>query len=223
LSAHPRSGTSAALDATITATADPEFVDMVIRLGAPLTQEDRAAAKRLLDALLAALSDEARVYVWYACALAGRPAPQSRSPALSHGRCWISRSGSRSRTGNHLVRSEIPRRTTPLTKGCACRNGIGRVERPRWCAFSQAHRRLTEGACGSHRRGGRRDSDNQVAVIVDHLPSWRRAAVRSCPRRAAELYVDLAKRDLACDLFLIGLGEEPLSEDLFTPNDARDG
>jgi hypothetical protein len=63
--------------------------------------------------------------------------------------------------------------------------------------------------------------DDCVIVIVDHRPTWRRAAVRSRPRRATKLYVDLAKRDLACDLFLIGLGEEPLSEDFFTPSDKR--
>jgi hypothetical protein len=30
--------------------------------------------------------------------------------------------------------------------------------------------------------------------------------------------VDPVKRDLACDLFLIGLGEDPLSEDHFAPD-----
>jgi len=64
---------ASALDAAVTATADRKLIDAIIDLAVPLTQENWAAAKRLRDSLLGALSEEARVYVWVACALAGMP------------------------------------------------------------------------------------------------------------------------------------------------------
>ncbi|WP_046863079.1 hypothetical protein [Microvirga massiliensis] len=65
------------------------------------------------------------------------------------------------------------------------------------------------------------DPDDSVVVTVDHLPTWRRAPVRACLRRLAAHYVQLARDELARDLFLLARGEEPLGEDLFTPEDER--
>jgi len=62
-----------ALERVIVAIADARLVEMVTSLGLALVSEDWATAKRLRDAMLPALSDEARVYTWYACALAGMP------------------------------------------------------------------------------------------------------------------------------------------------------
>jgi hypothetical protein len=64
-----------ALDAAITTTPanEAELIDMIIRLGVPLLQGDWPAAERLRAEMLEALSDEARDYVVYACALAGMP------------------------------------------------------------------------------------------------------------------------------------------------------
>lgn len=62
-----------ALEQVIVGVADARLIEMITRLGVGLVGEDWAGARRLRDAMLPALSDEARVYVWYGCALAGMP------------------------------------------------------------------------------------------------------------------------------------------------------
>jgi hypothetical protein len=44
-----------------------------------------------------------------------------------------------------------------------------------------------------------------------------------CSRRAAAHYVGLDKRVVACDRFLISIGEDHYREDLFAPDDERKG
>ncbi|WP_046865092.1 hypothetical protein [Microvirga massiliensis] len=65
------------------------------------------------------------------------------------------------------------------------------------------------------------DPEDEVVITVDHLPTWRRAPVHARPRRLAADYVRFAIEHLARDLFLLGLGEDPIGEDLFTPEDER--
>ena len=65
------------------------------------------------------------------------------------------------------------------------------------------------------------DPEDRVVVTVDHRPTWRRAPVHARPRRLAADYVRFAREHLARDLFLLGLGEDPIGEDLFTPEDER--
>ena len=65
------------------------------------------------------------------------------------------------------------------------------------------------------------DPEDKVEVTVDYLPTWRWAPVHACPRRLVADYVLFAREHLARDLFLLGLGEDPIGADLFTPEDER--
>jgi hypothetical protein len=62
-----------AFEKVVADIADARLIEMVTRLGVCLLDENWAEGRRLRDAMLPALSDETRVYLWYGCALAGMP------------------------------------------------------------------------------------------------------------------------------------------------------
>ncbi|WP_457090586.1 AAA family ATPase [Microvirga sp. P5_D2] len=183
-----------ALDAAVTETAEPDLVDSIIRLGVPLTQEDWAAAKRLRDSLLPALSDEGRVYTWYACALAGMPGA-AEQVAVAFARAalaieiWIATEGWKPVTvgdDNDDVAHERLRVAAMASVG--------------WSALAGApsHEHITGGSMKAHAEAIAAEIDAMLWSTV-HAAAWRDGRLEGMRVRAGRKSEILGKHGLASD------------------------
>lgn len=158
-----------ALKGAIAVTKDGHLIEMITRLGVDLVKKDWAAAELIRAALLGLLSDDARAYVWHACALAGMPgAAEQLAVAFARAalelEVWITTEGWKTPTAIEDTADDSVHERLRV----AAMASVG------WSAMAgaPAHEHITGGAPLAHAEAIAAEVDAMLWSTV-HAAAWR--------------------------------------------------